>query len=282
MSVRNIIYSIILHSLVIYFILANVTSKNHEEDNELHIKVEITQQDKGQVTDNFNDSKIAQKKSSNIRKEKIDSKKKPLKKNIKKNNKPNIVKSKSQIQNQLKKNTRKDIKNDKKPLKEPLKKESKKESKKKPEKQLVKKTIEQNQEDIWFEKFLNLEQKNKEKEYLLAIKSIKAIGLSNREKFNLYSQVKSCFKRAIEESGKDSFKRILVKIKISENGFITSDIADLEEMIQFKEFEKEKFAISVYNTKRAIEICNPLRGLPKDKYEIWKEVILDFSEVLDG
>ena len=153
---------------------------------------------------------------------------------------------------------------------------------KKLKKKQVKKDVEKDSEDIWFEKFLDLEQKNKEKEYLLAIKSIKAIGLSNREKFNLYSQIKSCFKRSIEESGKESFKRVLVKIKISKKGFITSDISDLEEMIQFKEFDKDDFATSVYNAKRTIEICNPLRGLPKDKYEIWNEVILDFSEVLDG
>ena len=63
MSVKNIIFSIILHSLVIYFIFTNIAIKKQKDDNELHIKVEIAQQDKSQIIDYFDNKKTSLNKS---------------------------------------------------------------------------------------------------------------------------------------------------------------------------------------------------------------------------
>ena len=131
------------------------------------------------------------------------------------------------------------------------------------------------QEEI--QKITELQKKIEEKEFQLAQKSISGLNLSNREKFNLYSQIKSCFKRSLLES-EDSKEKILVKINIDIDGYIESDISDLEEMANYKKENKDQFIIAVNNAKRAIKICNPLRGLPIDKHDIWKEIILEFSQ----
>ena len=284
MNFKNIIFSLILHSLVIYYVIFHISSSITQESQELHIKIEVENQAHGSLIEESEKKeelkrKIVSKIDDIIKGKKIDQKINERKDEVKK---PKIVES-SKVENNKaakKKKIKKDKKQENKTLKDDDQIKDKAEVK---NKEIEPKNAEAKEaEDIWFEKFLDLEKKNKEKEYLLAIKSIKTIGLTNREKFNLYSQIKSCFQRAIEEKGQESSQRILVKIKISKSGFITSDISDLEEMIEFKEINKEQFKIAVYNAKRAIEICNPLRGLPKDKFTIWKEVILDFSQTLDN
>ena len=284
MNFKNIIFSLILHSLVIYYVIFHISSPITQESQELHIKIEVENQSHGSLIEEGEKKeelkrKIVNKIDDIIKGKKIDKKINIKKDEIKRSKKvePNKIENNKAAK---KKKVKKDEIQEKRILKDGDQTKDKAEVK---NKEIESKSVDdKGLEDVWFEKFLDLERKNKEKEYLLAIKSIKTIGLTNREKFNLYSQIKSCFQRAIEEKGQESSQRILVKIKISKHGFITSDISDLEEMIEFKEINKEQFKIAVYNAKRAIEICNPLRGLPKDKFAIWKEVILDFSQTLDN
>jgi hypothetical protein len=40
---------------------------------------------------------------------------------------------------------------------------------------------------------------------------------------------------------------------------------------------KEDYKIIIDNIKRALDLCSPLRNLPIEKYDSWKEIILQFD-----
>jgi len=102
-------------------------------------------------------------------------------------------------------------------------------------------------------------------------------SLSFRETINIQSQIKMCYKRAIEESGFESKNKIIVKIQISIDGYIEND---LDETVDFEKYNNPAFKdykIIIDNVKRALELCSPLRNLPKEKYDSWREVSLQFD-----
>lgn len=119
---------------------------------------------------------------------------------------------------------------------------------------------------------------------ILNLKAIKNItnedlgsSLSARETINIQSQIKMCYKRALEESGFESQTKIVIKIQISIDGYIEND---LDESIDFEKYNNPAFKdykIIIDNVKRALELCSPLRNLPKEKYDSWKEVSLQFD-----
>jgi hypothetical protein len=248
---KGIIYSILLHTiLVLYLALSFSFSKSSRENSKINVKVKLqnsslaikSEKAPQKIIDNeIKDSDI--KKEAYTKSNTINKTKKPKKeKNIKKN----------KITNKNSQKTKTLAKEELGPFM--------------PDKIMQQK-----------ERIAQLKKKNTQKEFQMSQKSISGLNLSNREKFNLYSQIKSCFKRSLLESEKTSKENILVRINIDRYGYITSDIDDLEEMIDYKS-NKEEFAIAVKNAKRAIDLCSPLRGLPIDKYNIWKEIIIEFSQ----
>lgn len=101
--------------------------------------------------------------------------------------------------------------------------------------------------------------------------------LSIRETINIQSQLKLCYRRALEESGFESKTKIVIKIEISQDGYIQND---LDEMIDLEKYNNPVFKdykIVVDNIKRALDLCSPLRNLPIEKYDSWKEIILQFD-----
>jgi len=119
---------------------------------------------------------------------------------------------------------------------------------------------------------------------ILNLKALKNItnedrgsSLSARETINIQSQIKMCYKRALEESGFESKTKIVIKIQISIDGYIEND---LDETVDFEKYNNPAFKdykIIIDNVKRALELCSPLRNLPKEKYDSWKEVSLQFD-----
>lgn len=332
MKFNNIIYSIILHLVLIFAVVISFSNKILEkESNELLVKVEITNSDQLAILESKKESKIDNnqtkeliKKEKNeeviksepekdLKKEEIVKKiepKKEVKKIETKKPEPKVVKPKPKEQLEPKKpeieDKQKDIVDKKEDLKDikqdeqniakkdelleekPIKKkdeiadnaneDEEDRQQEKSEEDLAKEREQKRQQEI-AEKLAILQRKNQEKEFMLAQKSIAGLGLTNREKYNLYSQIKSCFRRAVNETKKESEEKILVKITITRSGHISSDIDDLEAMIPYRENNKEDFVIAIKNAKRALAICDPLRGLPQEKYDVWREVILEFSHV---
>lgn len=107
--------------------------------------------------------------------------------------------------------------------------------------------------------------------------SFQANGLSNREKINIKSQIKLCFQKAIEESGKISEIKISIKAEIKNDGTIDYFYDKLIATTQLQNSKNSKYKIALDNAIRALDICSPLRNIPQDKLESLKEVIFEFE-----
>lgn len=106
--------------------------------------------------------------------------------------------------------------------------------------------------------------------------------LSSIEKLNIQLQIKSCYKRSVQESRLDSKIKLFVKISISQEGFIETEIEDVVDLARYNDPSQKDYKIVIDNIRRSLELCSPLRNLPPQKYEIWKEIILQFDPVFNG
>jgi len=116
---------------------------------------------------------------------------------------------------------------------------------------------------------------------LKAFKNVKedenGLTLTARETINIQSQLKLCYKRALEESGFESKTKIIIKIEVSQDGYIQNDLDDMIDLEKYNNPTFKDYKIVIDNVKRALELCSPLRNLPIEKYESWKEIILQFD-----
>jgi len=108
--------------------------------------------------------------------------------------------------------------------------------------------------------------------------NIDNMDLSAREKFNIQSQLKRCYKRAITETKSSNKIKISVHASISQEGYIDSDLDDTIDMERYNNPKETAYKIAIDNVRMALDLCNPLRNLPLDKYDIWKEAVFDFDE----
>ncbi len=106
--------------------------------------------------------------------------------------------------------------------------------------------------------------------------NLESIDLSAREKFNIQSQLKRCYKKILDSNKNRSEFVILIKAKITKDGYITSDLDSLVDDERYDSDSGYKSAID--NVNKTIAFCSPLRNLPLDKYDVWKEVVLEFDE----
>jgi hypothetical protein len=267
--IKNLLYSLFLHLILIAAIYANFNIKIHEEEelSEIVISMSILPI---QGSDSKEPSPVS-KNEKKIEEAKIKTKSEEPKE-IKKEK---VKKTKSKTK-EIKK---KEIVAPKKELKTP-KKEDKKESK---EKNLKKETEEKIESNKKQEEAPPTPEEDKEplskdpeiEELEDTSNSIENLNLSAREKLNIQSQLRLCYKRAIAESRFKAAHKIIIKASIDENGFINSNIEELSKSEKYNETDALKASIN--NVKRAIDLCSPLRNLPVDKYEIWKDVTLSFD-----
>ncbi len=114
-------------------------------------------------------------------------------------------------------------------------------------------------------------------------KSVSAVSegldLSAREKLNIQSQIRACYKRAVQESRLDSKIKLFIKINLNKTGFIENDFEEFVDIPRYNDTSQKDYKIAIDNIRRAIELCSPLHNLPVAKYEIWKEVVLQFDPV---
>jgi outer membrane biosynthesis protein TonB len=105
----------------------------------------------------------------------------------------------------------------------------------------------------------------------------KGSTLSIRETINIQSQLKLCYKRALEESGFESKTKIVIRIEISQDGYIQNDLDEMVDLEKYNNPIHKDYKIVIDNIKRALDLCSPLRNLPIEKYDSWKEIILQFD-----
>jgi hypothetical protein len=104
------------------------------------------------------------------------------------------------------------------------------------------------------------------------------VDLLVREKFNIQVQIRRCYRRAIDASKKDSKVPVYIHIIIDKDGTIDMDSATIQDYEKYKDPKEVEFKIAVDNVRRALNLCSPLRNLPEDKYDVWKELTLQFDE----
>jgi outer membrane biosynthesis protein TonB len=113
------------------------------------------------------------------------------------------------------------------------------------------------------------------------INNLENLGLSAREKFNIRSQLRRCYHKVIsKKNGKDNSEnkiKVLVTVKISKDGYINSNLDEIIDAGLYDDETKPDYKTNIENIRRAINLCSPLRNLPIDKYDIWKEVVLEFN-----
>lgn len=118
----------------------------------------------------------------------------------------------------------------------------------------------------------------KDSEMVDMANSLENLDLSGREKFNIQSQLKFCYRMAQSESKLESKAKVVAKVQISREGKISINFDDLINKIRYEDPDESDYRNTISNVQRALDICSPLRNLPLDKYDIWKEVVLEFEE----
>jgi hypothetical protein len=304
--IRNILYSLFLHLILFYLIYLNFNFEIKRELEDVSVSFISIDNIKTKTAsikpdsdnfDNKNTQKIEQKKIDKINEQnfvKDNSKKKSEKKieakSSKEAKKSSPNKEKLISQNTSKKSSTTPNSQAKIEEKETLKNEnsnSEKDNKTEIEEEKITQNLgEEKEKKLNEEDQNNQENQDEDVSFMQSIlpnqnqrnQAIENIALSFREKINIKSQFNLCYLKAISESGVKSKKRIMVKIYLDESGVITSDLDELLNNEKFNSIQFDDYRIGVKNIKRAIEICSPIKNLPADKYDIWKEIILEFGE----
>lgn len=265
--IKNLLYSLFLHIVLISAIYANFNLQYKEEEKLSEIVVSISIP-----------TETAQ--AQEVKEEKPKEEAKPVKKEEeKKEEKKKKVKAEKKPKAQKKEVKKENIESPKKEFKKAEEEDKKEVVTKEPKQEheeVAKTTEDKEEEEVVTEDKKNEELAQTEEEISNVqppSNTIENLNLSAREKFNIQTQLRRCYRKAIEESKKISKTKLTVKATIDENGYIN--------LVFDEEKEEEttaEYKIAIDNAKRAAQLCSPLRNLPLDKYYIWKEVTLQFDE----
>jgi len=107
--------------------------------------------------------------------------------------------------------------------------------------------------------------------------TIQQLNLSAREKFNIQSQLKRCYQKAVAENKSTSEILINVKVMISQDGYLKSNLEEIIDQGLYQSPQGAAYKTAIDNARSAIRFCNPLRNLPADKFDTWKDITLQFD-----
>ena len=265
--IKNILYSLFLHLIVATLIYINFRI----------VKKEIIEIDRG-ISVGFADFTNNKEVVPEVKKEEKPQEKKPPKK-IKEKKK--VAAKKKEIKSKSKK-TEKPKEIDKKPeFKENLPEEKMQEKIDEEEKLIDDKKDEEEKIDKNEESETKApeEPKNTQKFYQSdeVIDDIEQINLSAREKFNIKTQFTACLSRAL--AGQENIGiMLIINIKISPDGVINYDFDKNFDVARYENKSEKKYIQAVDNAVKALELCSPMRNLPADKYDIWREFSIRFNQ----
>lgn len=264
--IKNILYSLLLHStfaFLIYFNFHHTIQENIDLKDGVVVSIASLQ-------DFTKSEKIIAKT------EKEETKPQPKKEKtiIKKNSKPKIKNTKPIAKPVF------DQKTEFKKLEETKTEETeKKPTEEKPE-EIIKKneTETKNKEETTQEskeKEQSEEQSVNNTENISDAQNLENLQLSAREKFNIQSQLRACYKRALINTPKSNYTA-LIKVTILQDGTIDFDP---DEIIDVKKYTKDaNYKNRMDSVIQTLELCSPLRNMPFDKYEIWREFTIEFGD----
>lgn len=104
-------------------------------------------------------------------------------------------------------------------------------------------------------------------------------GLSTREKISVQNQLVSCYKNALIQTSKKSIVKTSVTIKLFMDGIIDSKEIKIRVIDDENKFSAEDYDIAINNAKIALAYCNPIRNLPRTKYQSWQNINFVFDIV---
>lgn len=139
-----------------------------------------------------------------------------------------------------------------------ISKKPKTKQKKEKEKAKEEKKVEEKKEEI----------KNIEPE----IEELKDLKISQRNKFNIKSQLNSCFSRIFSEQNQKFDMDIILDVDQKGNLFFD----DNKNIDKEKYKNDENYQNFIKNIKEIVIFCSPIRDLPEEEYKIWKEFRLKF------
>lgn len=285
--IKNILYSLFLHFLLITLIYANFNLRDVPKLEVKEISISLLEV---KAEYNINKEQVNEQKPiehKQISKEPEKQKETP-KKEVKEE-KPKEEEKKPQPSQKQQSEKKEEVKKQETTKKEvtkqiiedkPKKDEEDKEKeikKEEPKKEEEKKPKEEEAEEQPKKEEETKEIKADLKENEQSVNNLENLNLSVREKFNIRSQLKMCYRRARTEYKleKSQFK-VTIIAEIAQDGFIYSNLEEITDHTKYKEDRDYRTAINA--VERAINLCNPLRNLPPDKYNIWKKVLLEFGE----
>lgn len=123
-----------------------------------------------------------------------------------------------------------------------------------------------------------IKQSAKQQDLVDMANSLENLDLSGREKYNIETQLKFCYRMALNESKFEGNLKIMAAVQISKDGKITFDLEKTVDKNRYDNATETDYRKMISNIERALDLCSPLRNLPIDKYDIWKEVVLEFGE----
>ena len=107
--------------------------------------------------------------------------------------------------------------------------------------------------------------------------TIENLDLLVREKFNIQTQIKYCYKKALDESEAKSRAVVDVHISVDKDGSIDLNKIIIKDLKKYNTSPESEFYQAVEVVRQALRFCSPIRNLPQDKYEVWKEIDLRFD-----
>ncbi len=286
--IKNLLYSIFFHFLLVALIYANFNLKvsDNIQTNQVSISM-VSKEDfesRFKIPKEEKEKKFPKKKSSKKEKEEPTPEVKTVLESDPKTETKNDPKPTSESPIPVEEKPKKEEREIKKEEKEVIAKEEKKE-KIEETKKIPEKTI---KEEKTSEKEDKKEEKKQKEEKILEdsksnnneqqINNLESLNLSVREKFNIRSQLTTCYRRSLEENNLEEDKiSIIVSVEISRDGFIKSNLEDNLDDRRYNEDVNYKTIVN--NVRRALNFCSPLRNLPVDKYDVWKQVSLEFGKI---
>ena len=94
----------------------------------------------------------------------------------------------------------------------------------------------------------------------------------------MQSQLKRCYNRALEEASLKSTLNIVITATISDDGYINSNLNSLIDDERYSDPQELDYKLTIDVASRALDLCSPLRNLPLDKYDAWRDIIIDFGQ----
>lgn len=295
--IRNLLYSLSLHLILILVIYLNFNFQEFIEiESEQPITVSFVAPNEDKNTESSNKNIINEKieDSLPIKEEpakfketpkpkeekpiipKPEPKKTEHKKEIPKPEPKKEEKKEEKTEPKKQESVKEEVKKEeKKEIKPPVKEDKKPEPKKDEPKKEVK-TETQPSETVKTQQDVGEKQITPDKKELGNVEKTETVNLSEREKFNVELQIKKCYKKAIRESAVVSNIPIKINIKLRIDGSINFSSLKILNGADFRSAPQE-LANGINNTQKALQLCSPIRNLPKDKFEIWQEIELTFD-----